>query len=109
MQGGAGLLKYVEGHIYLRQTCAAPQLGGGEFTPTEMTNGTELRFQRCFKRTEDQILGFIVHGGLLSMWLRRRMTHLRRSVNINMRGPTYLLAQLSQRSGGTPKTFQSKN
>jgi hypothetical protein len=33
-------------------------------------NGAELRFQRNLKHTGDEILGFIVHGGLLSMGSR---------------------------------------
>src|SRR5260370_40600607 len=38
--------------------------------------------QRCFKYHKDSILGFIIHGGLLSVRLTHRMTYLCRSVNM---------------------------
>jgi hypothetical protein len=47
----------------------------------ETANGPELSAERSFKYAENEILGFIVHGGLLSIRLRIRLTHLRRSVN----------------------------
>jgi hypothetical protein len=51
----------------LRQTFAAGWSGGRWLALAEATDGAELRVQRGFKYTEDQILGLVVHGGLLSM------------------------------------------
>jgi hypothetical protein len=43
VQGRAGLLEYVEGHVHLRQTFAAARRGGGRRTLAETTDGAELR------------------------------------------------------------------
>jgi hypothetical protein len=51
----------------LRQTCAAARRSGGWLALSEAADGAELRLQRSFKYTENEILGFIVHGGLLSI------------------------------------------
>ena len=83
MQRGAGLFEYVEGHIYLRQTFAAAGRGGIRLALPESSDSAQLRFQRSFKRAENQILEVIVQGGLLSMWLKSNMPYACRSVNKN--------------------------
>jgi hypothetical protein len=51
----------------LRQTFATGWAGRGRLALAEATDGAKLRIQRGFKYAKDEILGFIVHGGLLSI------------------------------------------
>jgi hypothetical protein len=64
------LLEYVESHVHLRQTFEPAPMGGHGFSLAKAADRAELCFQRGFKDTEDEIFGFIVHGGLLSIGSR---------------------------------------
>jgi len=67
MERGAGLLKYVIGHINLRPTFHAGRLGRNRIPLAETADGSELSFERGFKYSKNGILEVVVHGGLLSM------------------------------------------
>src|SRR5207302_9406516 len=90
VEWGAGLLKYVESHVYLRQTLSLTRLGRGRSRLTEAADRAELGLQRGLKHGENHIFHVIIHGGLLSQRLRIRMTCLCRSVHINLHIPTCL-------------------
>jgi len=53
MQEGAGLLKYVKCHIHLGQTFGWARLGAGSLALAKAAHGSQLSFERGFKRTED--------------------------------------------------------
>jgi len=64
VEWGAGLLKYVIGHVYLGQTSSAGRVGWRSLALAQPADGAQLRFQRGFKCGEDQIFEVIIHGGL---------------------------------------------
>jgi hypothetical protein len=54
-------------HVDLRHTFAPTRWGGGR-SLAQPANSAQLRFQRGFKHTKNEVFGFFaVHGGLLSM------------------------------------------
>jgi hypothetical protein len=67
MEGRAGLLEYVIGHVNLRPTFHTSRLGRVLFPLAEAADGAELSFERGFKYGENGILEIVIHGGLLSM------------------------------------------
>jgi hypothetical protein len=49
VEWGAGLLKYVIGHLYLRKTFTRDGAGGAPVSLTEAADGAELGVQGCFE------------------------------------------------------------
>src|ERR1700733_7990549 len=68
----SGPLEYVEGHVHLRQTLARARRGGGWLALTKAADRAELCLQRGFKYSKDEILDFIVHGGLRSIRAQKK-------------------------------------
>ena len=65
MQRGAGFLKYVIGHVYLRRTFLAPVLGRNRGSFAEASDGAQLSIEGFFKCGEDEIAKVLVHRRLL--------------------------------------------
>jgi hypothetical protein len=55
--------------------------GGGRLALAEAADGAKLCLERGFKDAQNEVFGFIVHGELLSMGLRRSIEQVSRSVN----------------------------
>jgi hypothetical protein len=80
VQGGAGLLEYVESHVNLGQTFLARRTGGGCGSVAEAADGAQLGVEGGFKSGKDYILEVIIHGKLRHR-ANKSMPYLRLSVN----------------------------